>query len=180
MHHSEWHYKLNQSISLTFTSVPSHSFQFTHQRYIKKRKYKPKHTRVFKNNNPHQGNRADSTFSKWSYAAELHKKKKEKGKKKWHSIVKNDISLWELAAVCLKSGTENKSWVATRAVVKTSSCDPVNAAIPNRNTGRLGCNVGARKLCRFQLLLLHTGSDGKAVKALACHDQRMWIVSTTR
>lgn len=75
--------------------------------------------------------------------------------------MKNDISLWELAAVCLKSGTENKSWVATRAVVKTSSCDPVNAAIPNRNTGRLGCNVGARKLCRFQLLLLHTGKCGE-------------------
>lgn len=123
MHLSEWHYKLNQSISLTFTSVPSQSFQFTHQRYIKKRKYKPKHTRVFKNQQPHQGNRADSTFSKWSYAAELHKKERKKRAKK------SDIRLWKMTFHCgnwqlfvsreaqkTKAGLPPEQWLKPAAV----------------------------------------------------------------
>lgn len=104
MHLSEWHYKLNQSISLTFTSVPSHSFQFTHQRYIKKRKYKPKHTRIFKNNNPHQ-----HIFLNEVTQLSCTKKRKKRAKK-------SDIRLWKMIFHC-----GNWQLFVSRAAQKTKA-----------------------------------------------------------
>lgn len=109
MHLWEWHYKLNQSISLTFTSVPSHSFQFTHQRYIMKRNINPNTQGYLKTTTPTREIGLTAHFLNEVTQLSCTKRKKEKGKK-------SDIRLWKMIFHC-----GNWQLFVSRAAQKTKA-----------------------------------------------------------